>query len=182
MRLESVRRRTLQQPGYPHLGEWPPGLRAGRFDETRKGATTQLRPVTRFGFWLISITFFFSACSRKETRCRKASWTEKHWYPFWWMYTWRKHPSPSCEPPILLPCHGDYMDFILRQHGLDTATYARTIRYYGEHPICSELYDDVIDELSRIRGSAAEKRLTRHRCQSSVLNPERSCNFPVPIP
>ena len=23
--------------------------------------------MTRFGFWLISITFFFSACSRKET-------------------------------------------------------------------------------------------------------------------
>ncbi len=53
---------------------------------------------------------------------------------------------------------GDYMDFILRQHGLDTATYARTIRFYGEHPdLLSDLYDDVIDELSRIQGEAQQK-------------------------
>jgi hypothetical protein len=50
---------------------------------------------------------------------------------------------------------GDYMDDILKRHKLDTATYARTIRYYGEHPDrLSDLYDEVIDELSRIQGEA----------------------------
>lgn len=50
---------------------------------------------------------------------------------------------------------GDYMDFILKRHEVDSAAYGKSIRYYGEHPDqLSDIYDDVIDELSRIQGEA----------------------------
>ncbi|HRU61295.1 MAG: DUF4296 domain-containing protein [Bacteroidota bacterium] len=115
--------------------------------------------MTRFGFWLISITFFFSACSRKETPLPEGILDRKALVPVL-VDVHLAQASVAILRTADTTAHamGDYMDFILRQHGLDTATYARTIRYYGEHPdLLSELYDDVIDELSRIQGEAQQK-------------------------
>ena len=115
--------------------------------------------MTRFGFWLISITIFFSACSRNETPLPEGILDRKALVPVL-VDVHLAQASVAILRTADTTAHamGDYMDFILRQHGLDTATYARTIRFYGEHPdLLSDLYDDVIDELSRIQGEAQQK-------------------------
>jgi len=51
----------------------------------------------------------------------------------------------------------DYILFILKQHDIDTATFKRSIKFYGERPeLLEEVYDSVITNLNRLQ-SETEK-------------------------
>lgn len=112
----------------------------------------------RIRFILLISVMALSACSRKEEPLPEGVLDRQHMVPVL-VDVHLAQASVAILRTADTTAHamGDYMDVIMKQHGLDTATYARSIRYYGAHPeLLSELYDEVINELSRIQGEAQQ--------------------------
>ncbi|MEO8086453.1 MAG: DUF4296 domain-containing protein [Bacteroidota bacterium] len=52
----------------------------------------------------------------------------------------------------------DYIPYILSIHHIEKAVYDSSVAFYTQHPeIMQEMYDDVIDELSKKQGEVSSK-------------------------
>ncbi|CAN5435719.1 hypothetical protein BH11BAC1_BH11BAC1_03140 [soil metagenome] len=52
----------------------------------------------------------------------------------------------------------DYIPYILSIHHIEKAVYDSSVDFYTQHPeIMQEMYDDVIDELSKKQGEVSSK-------------------------